>query len=31
VIIFELIAKIENKEMIAVGGSIRDVARLRKI
>ena len=27
---FEIIGKIENVEIIAVGGSIRDVMRLRK-
>jgi hypothetical protein len=31
VIIFELIGKIENVEVIAIGGKIRDVARLRKM
>lgn len=29
-IVFELISEIENLEAIAVGSSIRDVARLRK-
>lgn len=31
VIVFELIGKIENIEMIAVGSGIHDVARLRKM
>lgn len=29
--IFELIGKIENIEIIAIGGKIHDVARLRKM
>ncbi|HYE71788.1 MAG TPA: hypothetical protein VEF04_00600 [Blastocatellia bacterium] len=29
--VFELIGKIENIETIAIGGRIRDVARLRKM
>ena len=31
VVIFELIGRIENVETIAVGSTIRDVARLRKM
>jgi hypothetical protein len=31
VIVFELIGKVENIETIAIGGRIRDVARLRKM
>ena len=31
VMIFELIGKIENIETIAIGGRIRDIARLRKM
>lgn len=30
-VVFELIGKIENIETIAVGGKIRDAARLRKM
>lgn len=30
-IVFELISQIEDVKIIAVGGSIRDVGRLRKI
>ena len=30
-IVFELIGKIENIEAIAIGGRIRDIARLRKM
>jgi len=31
VIVFELIGKIDNIETIAIGGRVRDIARLRKM